>query len=217
MINARFLAAAADAAKRPTAQLVAMAGASQRRFEAVAGVIVAFDSGLPTDGLLALLAAEGRIDSGLVQPLEAAARRRGLAAEYVLVEEKLVDLDEVGPALERAASSTFRRAILTPGPVAVSTGGGNRGAIRLPVAALVLGQFRSLPLEDIRAYVGAGSGALRIDKSVDLSTLGLQPAELRVARQSGLFHTGGSSAGRPSDAELRLGGALLALGLVSWA
>lgn len=213
MINARFLAAVADAAKRPIAQVVAMAGAAQRRFAVVAGVVVGFDSGLRTDGVLALLADEGRIDSGLVQPLEEAARRRGLATEYVLVEEKLLGLDEVGPALERAAACAFRRAILTPGPVGVATDGVTRGAIRLRLAGLVLGEFRSLPLEDVRAFVGSGSGPLRLHNPVDLSSLGLQPAELRMARQSELVRTGR----RPTDAELRLGGALMALGLASWA
>jgi hypothetical protein len=212
MLNPRFLSAVSLAWSKPSARVVARAPSGVRCFSVANGHIVSSESTVPSEGLLALLASEDRLDRGLVEPLGAVAVKRGMPPENLLLEEKLIQPTEIVGALERLATAQFRAAMVGEGQAAAAAGGVGRGTIRLHLGALLLEQFRALPSEVVRQYLGVTTGALKLHASDDaLGSLRLQPAELRAARQAEVL-LGGSQ----NERAVRLGGALLALGLATW-
>ncbi len=212
MLNPRFLSAVSLSGSKPSARVVARDASGTRSFSVAHGYIVSSESTVPAEGLLALLAAEDRLDPGLVEPLGAAAAKRGLPPELLLLEEKLIHPAEVVGALERLATVRFRAAMVGEGLAAAAAGGVGRGTIRLHLGALLLEQFRTLPTDVVRQDLGVTTGALKLHAGEDaLGALRLQPGELRAARQAEvLLH------GAQNERAVRLGGALLALGLATW-
>lgn len=212
MLNPRFLSAVSHAGSKLSARVVARGPSGVRCFWVANGYIVSSESTVPLEGLLDLLASEGQLDHGLVEPLGAAAAKRGLPPEHLLLEEKLIQPAEVVGALERLATVRFRAAMVGEGQAAAAAGGVGRGTIRLHLGALLLEQFRALPAEAVRQYLGVTSGALKLHAGEDaLGALRLQPAELRAARQAEV-----PLGGAQNERAVRLGGALLALGLATW-
>ncbi|MDY7231711.1 hypothetical protein [Hyalangium rubrum] len=212
MLNTRFLSAVSLSWSKPSARIVTRGASGVRCFSVTAGHIVSSESTVPSEGLLALLAAEDKLDRGLVGLLGAAAAKRGIPPEHLLIEEKLIHPAEVVGALERLATAQFRAAMMGEGQAAAATGAVGRGTIRLHLGALLLEQFRALPSDVIRHYLGGASGALKLHAGEDtLGALRLQPAELRAARQAEVLLSDAQN-----DRAVRLGGALLALGLATW-
>ncbi len=213
MINPRFLSAVSLSGSKLSARIVARGAAGVRSFSVDHGYIVSSESTVPAEGLLALLVSEKRLEEGPAARLGKAAVKRGVAPELLLLEEKLIQPVEVVGALEKLAVMRFRAAMLEEGQAAAAAGGVGRGTIRLHLGALLLEQFRALPPAEVQQYLGVTSGALTLHADQDvLGALRLQPAELRAARQTRIPLGGDVQ----NERAVRLGGALLALGLATW-
>ncbi len=212
MLNTRFLSSVSVALNKPSAQIVARGKDGIRRFGVERGFLVSSDSTVPGEGLISFLASVNQLSRGLVDPLTAAAAKRNLAPENLLLEEGLLQPGEVVSVLERLATKHFHEALCSEGACAASAGSVARGPLRMHVGAMLVDRFRTLPSEEVRTYLGVAGGALKLHLGADeVTALRLQPAEFRAARQSEV-----PLAAPQTDGVLRLGGALLALGLATW-
>ncbi len=212
MINNQFVSAIARASAAPAARIVSRGAEFVRTLSLESGYIVSADSNHPAEGLLAVLAAEKRLDSDLVGPLRAEAAKRKVPPEYLLVEDQLLPPGDVVGALERMASLQFRAALVAQGAVTPEPAANvARRGIRVHAGALLLEQFRALSLEDVREYLGGGRGILQFRSAEgELQELRLQPAEMRIVRGARL-----DLAQVQDQRALRLGAALVGLDLAT--
>ncbi|MBS2027608.1 MAG: hypothetical protein JST54_06880 [Deltaproteobacteria bacterium] len=222
-MNRDVLACLAEAHLTGLAQVleVGVPGA-KRELWVRSGYLVGTRSELTEDRLGDLLAAQGRLDADLVGPIGALAKASHLRLGELLILEELITAADLAAALDDQARVVFVRALSTPGAATAMEAGTTltEHTVRFSIAETSLGAFRGgVPLEAVTEFVHAmlaKSVKLRAT-AAQLEALRLSPAELRLVRQLGTGAGGLAATDLParSEQDIRLLGALLALGLLA--
>lgn len=222
-LNVMLLWVLADLARRSQAATVRVRSERDGTMRAVhvsQGFVVAADSTVQAERLGDLLAAEGRLDPVLIEPVALEASRRQTLLGDQLVADGLLSAADLASALERQVELRFTNAVCTPGVVTVGPKSEARPVARVPLAAGVLALFQlRVSMEEVRALLTERSPTpITLDlESEAFARLGLSPADLRTCRAlaSGTPLDTVVKEASPPDSALRLAAALTGLGL--WA
>ena len=212
----------ADLNRRSASAIItAEAGTSARRkLHVDKGILVATDSSLRVERLGDLLAAEGRLDPVLIEPVAEEARKNGKLIGDQLVADALLSPGDLAAALERQAILRFDAALGSHGLVTVGPLPPGPRMVRFDLGNAVMAFFRgAAALEDVAALVADrddGSVPLDLDAPA-LKRLRLASAELRIARQRAAGESVNTLVANADCPEpiVRTAGALAGLGL--WA
>ncbi len=184
------------------------------------GSLVGADSNVDSERLGPLLAAEGRLDPALIEPMAAAARARNVLLGEQLVADGLLSVSEVTAAMERQSRMRFALTLATPGTVKVEPLVPGQRLTQLALGATLVELFRTgFDLDALgELIVHREPQSQALDPAEPLfQKLRLIPAEAKIAQRliSGdslddLFEGTGSP-----EQVMRLAASLVALGL--WA
>lgn len=182
------------------------------------GQLTAAGSEFLDDRLGQLLVREGRLDPGLLEPIEQAAKQAKRLFGNQLLADGLLRPDELAAALERQVLVRFEKALTTEGPVATEPRASPQQLTREPIGALVMGVFRAAEMslvDSIASRIALPTARLAVPAD-DLTDLRLKPPELRVARLLASGKGAELPAAEPHRSNaLRVVAGLGALGLLS--
>jgi hypothetical protein len=189
-------------------------GELERSLQILNGDLVAARSNVVSERLGSLLAAEGRLDAALIEPVAAEASRNKRLLGDQLVIDGLITPGDLAAVLERQTLGIFRRALMMAGDVQPFPVGAVQAVCHQPAAGLVVAAAReatgapqTVP-EPARLALPAESEPIR--------RLGLMPAETRVLRRLTAGATAAQLSDLPNpDAARRLVAALHALGFLT--
>ena len=222
-MNTMMLLAVSDLNRRAANALVSLKardGDTSRAIWVAKGMIVATESNVVVERLGDMLAAEGRLDPVLIEPVAKEARKRGTLLGNQLVTDGLLSPTDLASALERQARLRFEAALAAPGAVSVVTKAMPDPMVRIPLGSAVTAAFRSrISLPAIQNLIAERqSQPIALDVESDLFLrLEVGPSELRVCRGAAAgqsFEELIASSPAPESAT-RMIGVLVALGL--WA
>ncbi|MHB8875348.1 MAG: hypothetical protein ACYC8T_16810 [Myxococcaceae bacterium] len=194
------------------------AGEGLRVLHFTRGHFVSSESNYKSERLGNVLAAHGKLDEALIEPLAAEAKRRGRLFGHQLLVDHLLEAGEVAQAMEQQSLLRFEHALTMEGAVVLGPKTSGQPALHRPLGALVAAVFReTLPLATIEAFLASRlSGTLHGGLTADvLGRLELHPAELRICRRlaAGEPLPSVRAAAGASDLAARIAGALVALEL----
>jgi hypothetical protein len=200
--------------------LKARADGAWRVLHVAKSALIATESSVVAERLGNMLAAEGRLDPVLIEPVANEARKRGTLLGHQLVADGLLTPTDLASALERQGRLRMDNALATPGVVGIVPKGKIEPMVRTPLGASVIAAFRSRinlqSIQDLIAERPAQPIALDLQSEV-FRNLELGPGELRICRSvaAGQSFDAVLAASPAPDAVIRILGALVALGL--WA
>lgn len=198
----------------------ARADGASRVLHVARGCLIATESSVVGERLGNMLAAEGRLDPVLIEPVANEARRRGTLLGYQLITDGLMTPTDLASALERQARLRFESALASPGTVSLAAKAIAELVVKIPFGAAVAVAFRARinlrAIQDLIAERPRQVRALDLQEDV-FSRLELGPSELRICRAlaSGQSLEQVISGSPAPDNVVRLVGVLVALGL--WA
>ncbi len=184
------------------------------------GCLINSESPVVSERLGNMLAAEGRLDPVLIEPVANEARKRGTLLGHQLIADGLLTPTDLASALERQARLRLENAMASSGTVTLVASVGVEPMVRIPLEGAVTAAFRKrINLQAIRDSIAERpKQPLALDLKAEVFTrLELGPSELRVCRElaAGKSLDAVLAGSTSPDSVLRLVGVLVALGL--WA
>ncbi len=184
------------------------------------GSLVGADSSVAAERLGSLLAAEGRLDPALIEPIAAAAKSRNVLLGEQLVADGLMSATEISIAMERQCRMRFQLTLATPGSVKVDPLAPGQRLSQFQLGSTLVELFRTqFDLEVLgEVLMHRENQPQTLDPADPLfQKLQLLPGELRIVKRmiagdslDDLFEGTGSP-----EQVMRLAAALVVLGL--WA
>jgi len=194
------------------------AGEGRRVLHISRGFLDSTESNFRSERLGDVLAAQGKLDPALIEPVAAEANRRGCLLGTQLLSDRLLTADELVAALGRQSLLRFEHALSMAGDVEIDRKAKVQPVLHQPVGGLIVMAFREkLPLIAVEEFLARrrgepSHGGLGADP---LGRLELHPAELRICRRLLAGESLQRVRARPGGADLaaRMAGALVALEL----
>jgi hypothetical protein len=218
-LNSVLMLVLADLERRAgSAHVVVTAGSDRRALHVASGELVRVDSNVVAERLGDMLAAEGRLDPVLIEPVANEAKKQGHLIGDQLVADGLLEPAELTAALERQVELRFASALFASGNVVVDAAREMPMMVSVPLGAAMMSAFRArVPLEAIEFHLAdPDRETVALDlKSPAMTRLELGPAQLKVCNRlaSGDTIDAMVATGIPREPALRLAGALNALRL----
>jgi hypothetical protein len=218
-LNSVLMLVLADLERRAGSALISVTSGNDRRaLHVTTGELVRVDSNVKAERLGDMLAAEGRLDPVLIEPVAAEAAKQGHLIGDQLVADGLLEPAELTAALDRQVELRFASALTASGNVALDGPSEKPMMVNIPLGAAMMAAFRSrVPLEAIEFHLeDPDREPVALDlQSPAVTRLELGPAQLKVCNR---LAAGESLAqmvegGIPRDPAYRLAGALNALRL----